>query len=106
MNFRSDVASSASHPIAAMVWINQIDSAKSFADLKMSYAVTGAKLQTNFEVVESKMASGLKKIIDGDFKRRVFTQEEAAQKEKHFSTGRQVAWMICEYFNCEGRIER
>ena len=37
-------------------------------------------------------------IINGDFKRRVFTQEEAAKKEKRFLTGRQVAWMIDEYF--------
>ena len=28
------------------------------------------------------MACGFKNIINGDFKRRVFTEEEAAQKEK------------------------
>ena len=32
----------------------------------------------------------------GDFKRRVFIQEEAAQKEKRFLTGTQVVWMIYE----------
>ena len=37
-------------------------------------------MQTNFEVLDSKTASGLKEIIHGDCKRRVFTQEEAAQK--------------------------
>ena len=54
-------------------------------------------LQTNVEVLVSKMVSGLKKIINGDFKRRIFIEEEAAQKEKRFLTGRQVAWMITEY---------
>ena len=33
-----------------------------------------------------------------DFKRWVFIQEEAAQEAKRFLTGRQVAWMIYEYF--------
>ena len=58
--------------------------------------VTGAQLQTTFEVLDPKIASGLKKIINGDFKRLVFFQEEAAQKENAFS--RQVAWMIYQYF--------
>ena len=45
----------------------------------------------------SKKASGPKKIIKGDFKRRVFIQE-AAQKEKRVLSGRQVASMIYQYF--------
>ena len=55
MNFRSEVS---------------IDSTVSVADLKTSYSVTGAKLQTNFKVLFSLIAS-LKKIIDGDFTSRV-----------------------------------
>ena len=55
MNFRSEVST---------------DSTVSVADLKTSYSVTGAKLQTNFEVLFSLIAS-LKKIIDGDFTSRV-----------------------------------
>ena len=62
MNFRSEVPSYASRPIEALVWINEIESAISIADLKTSKTVTGAKLQTNFEVLDSKIASGLKKI--------------------------------------------
>ena len=31
--------------------------------------ITAAQLQTTFEVLDSKIASGLKKIINGDFKR-------------------------------------
>ena len=40
----------------------------------------------------SKKASGPKKLINGDFRSRVFIQERAAQKR--FLAGRQVAWMI------------
>ena len=37
-------------------------------------------------------------MIHGDCKRKVFIQEEAAQKEKRFPTGRQLAWMTYEDF--------
>ena len=58
--------------VKAIAGINEIDSAKSIADLKTSYSITRAMLQTNYEVLYSKIASGLKKIINGDFKRKVF----------------------------------
>ena len=69
-----------------------IRTAKSISDLKSHIQ---SQVQTNFEVLDSKMASGLKKIINGDFEREAFIQEEAAQK-KRFLTGRQVTWMIYE----------
>ena len=81
-----------------MVWINEIESAKPIADLKTSYYCHQDQSADYFGILDSKIAGGLKKIINGDFKRRVFIQEEAAQKEKRCPMGRQVAWMICEYF--------
>ena len=86
MNFRSEVRE------------QEIVSAKSGADLKSSYSITAAKLQTIFEVLDSRKASGLKKISQRRFERRVFVQRRAAQKYERFLTGRQVAWMISEYF--------
>ena len=81
-----------------LAWINEIESEKFVAHLIKSKTITGAKLQTNFEVPDSETPRCLKKIINGDFERRVIIQEEAAQTEKRFLTGRQVAWMIYEYF--------
>ena len=52
-----------------MVWVNEIEYAKSVADLKTSYIITGDKLQTDSQVHDSKIASGLKKPINEDFKR-------------------------------------
>ena len=98
MKFMREVSSRASRPIEAMVWINEIESAKSISDLKTLYAITGAKFLTNFEILNSRIASGLKKIINGDFKRRVFIQQTAARKKKRYLTGRKIAWMIYEYF--------
>ena len=57
----------------------------------MSNKITEAKLQTNFEVLDSKIASGLKNIINGDIKRRLFVDEDLAQTEKRCLTARQVA---------------
>ena len=65
-----------------MVWINDIESAQLVADLNMLYAITGERLQTNFEALDSEIVSGLKKNINGDYKRRIFIQAEVAQKEK------------------------
>ena len=69
-----------------MVWANEIESARSTADLVTSHTTTRAKLLTNFQVLDSKIGSGLWEIFNGDFTRRVFIQEEAAQRETRFLT--------------------
>ena len=48
----------------------------------------GAELQSNFEVLGSEIASGLKKIINEVCKRKVFIEEESAQKENPLSHGK------------------
>ena len=78
-------------PIEAIFRSSETELAKSVAELKMSNKITGAKLQTNFEVLDSKIASGVKNIINGDFKRRLFVDEDVAQTEKRSRTARQVA---------------
>ena len=78
-----------------MVWISEIESAKSTADLQTSYTITAAKLQTNFEVLVSEIASDPKIIINGDFKSRVFIQEDAAQEGNAFSReGKSRGWFM------------
>ena len=81
MNFSSEVSSCASRPIEVMKCINEIEFAKSVADLETSYTITGAKLQTILVILESKISSNLTKIISGDFKRRVFIREQATSKK-------------------------
>ena len=56
MNFRSAVSSCANRPIEVTVRINQIESAKSIADLKKLYSITGAKVQTIFKDLDSPKA--------------------------------------------------
>ena len=95
MNFRTEVSLCVSRPIESRMWTNDTESANCSSDLKTSYSITGDKLQTNFEVLDSKVASGLKKINhQRRVQKRVFIQEEAAQKEKRFLSHRKASGMI------------
>ena len=55
MSFRSGVSSGAGRPTESMIWIREIESATSVAELKTSNTTTGAQLHTNFEVVDSRL---------------------------------------------------
>ena len=57
----------------------------------------------NFEVLDPRIASALNKIIhNSHFKRKVSLEEQKAQKEDRFLRGRQIAHLICEYFQVSG----
>ena len=94
MNFRSGGSSGATRPIEAMIWINEVLSAKSIVELKRQIQSTGQSCRQLSRF--STKASGLKNIINGNFKSRDF--EEAGEKETRILTGGQVALMIYECF--------
>ena len=53
----------------------------------------------DFEVLDTRIASALNRIIhNSHFKRRVSLEEQKAQKEDRFLRGRQIAYLIYEYF--------
>ena len=53
----------------------------------------------DFEVLDAKIASALNRIIHNtQFKRKVSLEEQKAQKEDRFLRGRQIAYLIYEYF--------
>ena len=57
----------------------------------------------NFEVLDAKIASALNRIIHNtQFTRRVSLEEQKAQKEDRFLRGRQIAYLIYEYFRVTG----
>ena len=56
----------------------------------------------NFEVLDARIASALNRIIhNAHFKRRVSLEEQKAQKEDRFLRGRQIAYLIYEYFRVD-----
>ena len=57
----------------------------------------------NFEVLDARIASALNRIIhNSPFKRRVSLEEQKAPKQDCFLRGRQIAYLIYEYFRVSG----
>ena len=57
----------------------------------------------NFEVLDARIASALNKIIHySHFTRRISLEEQKAQKQDRFLRGRQMAYLIYEYFRVTG----
>ena len=56
-----------------------------------------------WEVLDARIASALNKIIHNSlFKRRISLEEQKAQKQDCFLRGRQIAYLIYEYFRVTG----
>ena len=54
------------------------------------------------ENLDFKIASGLRKILTGNFKKQVTTAESKGLSEKGSLAGRQIAWMIYDVFKIRG----
>ena len=80
-----------------MRWISEVEDAKCIDDFLTSASLTG-KTVLDFESLEFKIASGLRKIVTGNFKKQVTTAEGKAQSEKRSLTGRQIDLMIDDIF--------
>ena len=85
-----------------MLWIKEVELVESVDDLMYSCSVKGLQMP-NFEVLDVKVASALNRIIfDTQFKTKVSLEEQKAQKEDRFLRGRQIAYLIYEYFRVTG----
>ena len=85
-----------------MHWIKEVEMVDSVDDLKSSSSVRGIQIP-NFEVLDAKIASALNRIIDNShFNRRISLEEQQAQKEDRFLRGRQIAYLIYDYFRVTG----
>ena len=81
-----------------MQWIKEVELVESVDDLGSSLSVRGTP-GPDFEVLDAKNASALNRIIHNtQFKRKVSLEEMKAQKEDRFLRGRQIAYLIYEYF--------
>ena len=73
--------------------------------IKSSRLVAGKNFPY-FEMLDAKIASALKKIIQNShFKKKVSLEEQKAQKEDRFPRGRQIAFMIYDYFWVTGATD-
>ena len=86
-----------------MLWINEMEMVDSVDDLKSSRSIQGYTHFPNFEMLDARIASALNKIIQkSHFKKMVSLEEQKAQKAGRFLRGRQIAYMIYDYFRVIG----
>ena len=85
-----------------MQWIKEVELVESVDDLRSSSSTRGISMP-NFEVLDARIASALNKIIHkSHFKRRISLEEQKAQKQDRFLQGRQIAYLIYEFFRVTG----
>ena len=85
-----------------MLWIKEVELVDSVDDLKSSSSTRGISMP-NFEVLDARIASALNRIIhNSHLKRRISLEEQKAQKQDSFLRGRQIAYLIYEYFRVTG----
>ena len=102
IRFKTEVCTCSQFPTEAMHWIKEVEMVDSVDDLKPSCSVRGIQMP-NFEVLYARIASALNRIIhNSHFKRRVSLVEQKAQKQDRFLRGRQIAYLIYEYFRVTG----
>ena len=74
----------------------------SLEELKSSRSACGQNFPT-FEMLDAKIASALNKIIqDSQFKKEVSLEEQKAQRDDRLLRGRQIVFMIYDYFRVTG----
>ena len=85
-----------------MLWIKEVEMVESVDDLKSSRSIRGTP-GPNLELLDAGIASALNKIIQNThFKKKVSLEEVNAHKEDRFLRGRQMAYLIYEYFRVTG----
>ena len=85
-----------------MLWIKEVELVDSVDDLKSSCSVRGIRMP-DFEVLDAKIASALNRIIHNTrFKKKVSLEEQKTPKEDRLFRGKQIAYLIYEYFRVSG----
>ena len=85
-----------------MQWMKEVELVDSVDELRSSSSTRGISMP-NFEVLDARIASALNKIIhNSQFKTRISLEEQKAQKEDRFLRGRQIAYLIYDYFRVTG----
>ena len=102
IRFKTEVCTCSQFPTEAMQWIKAVEMVDSVDDFRSSLSVRGIRMP-DFEVLDARIASALNRIINNShFKRRVSLEERKVQKEDRFLRGRQIAYLIYEYFRVTG----
>ena len=102
IRFKTEVCTCSQFPMEAMQWIKGVELVDTVDELRTSSSIRGISMP-NFEVLDARIASALNKIIHNSyFKRRISLEEQKAQKQDSFLRGRQIAYLIYDYFLVTG----
>ena len=81
-----------------MLWIKEVELVDSVDELRSSSSIRGIQMPS-FEVLDARIASALNRTIhNSHFERKVSLEEQKAQKQDRFLRGRQIAYLIYDYF--------
>ena len=102
IRFKTQVTFCSDFPSDVVLWIKEVEMIDSLDELKSSRSVYGKDFP-NFEVLDAKIGSALNKIIQNPkFKKKVSLEEQKSPKEDRFLRGRQIAFIIYDYFRVTG----
>ena len=102
IRFKTEVCTCSQFLTEAMQWIKEVELVDSVEELRSSSSTRGISMP-NFEVLDARIASALNKIIhNSHFKRRISLEEQKARKQDRFLRGRQIAYLIYDYFRVTG----
>ena len=102
IRFKTEVCTCSQFPTEATLWIKEVEMVDSVDDVKSSLSVRGIRMPY-FEVLDARIAPALNRIIHSShFKSKVSLEEQEAPKEDRFLRGRQIVYLIYEYFRVTG----
>ena len=99
IRFKTEVCTCSQFPTEAMLWIKEVEMVESVDDLKSSCSIRRIRMP-DFDVLDAKIASALKKIIHNTRFKKKFSLEE--QKAPPPQKKGQNAFLIYEYFRVTG----
>ena len=103
VNFKTEVCAKSAFPHITMHWMKQVEIAKSIDELMTSRSIVGRNDFPDYDMIDAKIASALKKLLTHvHFRKRVSVEEQRAQKDDRLSRGRQIAHMSYEHFRATG----
>ena len=103
IRFKTEVCSYSNFLTEAMLRINEVEMATSADDTKSSRSIQGTIPFHDFELLDTRISSSLNKFVQNSyFKKKVSLEEQKAQKADQFLCGRQITYLIYDYFQVTG----
>ena len=103
IRFKTEVRFCSNFPKEAKRWIKEVKMVNSVDDLESLCSIQRTNPFPDFEVLDARIASALNKIIQNScFKKEVSLEEQKVLKANQFLRGKQIAYLIYDYFQVTG----